>query len=167
MTRHYWLASYPKSGTTWIRMLLANLGRDAPADINAPGDDGEIASNRDRLDRLTLLPSALLTDAEIAGLRPEVHQAIAEGRIDALTDRSRAIGGARFVKAAFVYQTLAQLRDATPLDDAHPAGRVELAIPGCTDGPGGGCPVEGFRRIIAAAAPPNCVAPLKPEKAGP
>lgn len=31
-----WLASYPKSGTTWLRMLIVNLSSTAsPADINA------------------------------------------------------------------------------------------------------------------------------------
>lgn len=31
-----WLASYPKSGNTWLRMLIANLSStEAPADINA------------------------------------------------------------------------------------------------------------------------------------
>lgn len=30
-----WLASYPKSGNTWLRLLLANLlgGRQGPEDI--------------------------------------------------------------------------------------------------------------------------------------
>lgn len=34
-----WLASYPKSGNTWLRAFLANYLRDpsAPTDINAIG----------------------------------------------------------------------------------------------------------------------------------
>lgn len=36
-----WLASYPKSGNTWLRMLIANLSStDAPADINALASGG-------------------------------------------------------------------------------------------------------------------------------
>ena len=35
MTRTMWLASYPKSGNTWFRMLVANLSaKDKPVDIN-------------------------------------------------------------------------------------------------------------------------------------
>ncbi len=36
MTRSIWLASYPKSGNTWLRMLIANLSAadGKPADIN-------------------------------------------------------------------------------------------------------------------------------------
>ena len=39
MSSIVWLASYPKSGSTWIRILLSNYLRDAdePADINALG----------------------------------------------------------------------------------------------------------------------------------
>ena len=42
-----WLASYPKSGNTWMRALLTNYWRDgaAPADINEL-DGGPIASAR-------------------------------------------------------------------------------------------------------------------------
>ena len=36
MTRTVWLASYPRSGNTWFRLLLANLSaKDGkPVDIN-------------------------------------------------------------------------------------------------------------------------------------
>lgn len=43
-----WLASYPKSGNTWLRMLIANLAStDVPADINAlasGGTDGNVSA---------------------------------------------------------------------------------------------------------------------------
>ncbi|MFM7323346.1 MAG: sulfotransferase, partial [Nodosilinea sp.] len=41
----YWLASYPKSGNTWMRILLTNYLRnaDSPAAINSL-DGGPIAS---------------------------------------------------------------------------------------------------------------------------
>lgn len=44
---NYWLASYPKSGNTWLRILLTNYLRDGdePADINNL-DGGPIASAR-------------------------------------------------------------------------------------------------------------------------
>jgi aryl sulfotransferase len=35
VTRTFWLASYPMSGTTWLRVFIANLSaRDIPTDIN-------------------------------------------------------------------------------------------------------------------------------------
>ena len=36
MSGIYWLASYPKSGNTWLRALLTNYRRDSdtPVDIN-------------------------------------------------------------------------------------------------------------------------------------
>jgi hypothetical protein len=36
-----WFASYPKSGNTWLRILLTNLRRDGkePVDINEAAGD--------------------------------------------------------------------------------------------------------------------------------
>ena len=59
MTR-YWLASYPKSGNTWLRMLIANLlATDGPVDINHWPERGGIASARAPFDHLTLIDSGL------------------------------------------------------------------------------------------------------------
>jgi hypothetical protein len=73
-----WLASYPKSGNTWMRMLLANYYRedDQPHDINAPGATNGIASSRPRFDEVLLLDSSLLTDDEVAELQPRLFEAI-------------------------------------------------------------------------------------------
>ena len=50
VTRTVWLASYPKSGNTWLRMLIANLSAkdDKPVDINDLPERGGIASARGR-----------------------------------------------------------------------------------------------------------------------
>ncbi|MDO8875886.1 MAG: sulfotransferase domain-containing protein [Pseudolabrys sp.] len=77
--RTVWLASYPKSGNTWFRMLLANLSAQngTPADINdLPERDG-IASARAPFDYLTLIDSGLLSHDEIDTLRPRVYEALA------------------------------------------------------------------------------------------
>lgn len=73
-----WLASYPKSGNTWMRMLLANYYNesDRPHDINATGVTDGIASSRKRFDEMLGLDSTLLTDAEVASLRPRVYQGL-------------------------------------------------------------------------------------------
>src|SRR6185503_16945022 len=66
MTRTIWLSSYPKSGNTWFRMLVANLNAiDTPVDINALPERGGIASARAPFDHLTLIDSGLLTHDEI------------------------------------------------------------------------------------------------------
>lgn len=39
-----WLASYPKSGNTWMRSFLTALLREAPPDINALATDGIFSS---------------------------------------------------------------------------------------------------------------------------
>jgi len=74
-----WLASYPKSGNTWFRLLIANLtAGDEPADINALPERGGIASGRGDFHFHTLIDSGLLTHDEADVLRPRVYEAIAE-----------------------------------------------------------------------------------------
>jgi hypothetical protein len=47
VTRTVWLAAYPKSGNTWLRVFIANLSAtDAPADINALSEHGLIPGGR-------------------------------------------------------------------------------------------------------------------------
>lgn len=103
MSRIVWLASYPKSGNTWLRLLLANLGTEAPVDINALPDLGGIASARHRFDDFMLFPSGLLTHEECDRLRPRLYEAIAGGeRPDmeegAAREAEMRFGDLRFIK---------------------------------------------------------------------
>jgi hypothetical protein len=84
MTRTVWLASYPKSGNTWLRMLIANLSAtdEQPADINDLPERGGIASAREPFDYLTLIDSGLLTHDEVDVLRPRVYEELASGAQD-------------------------------------------------------------------------------------
>ena len=70
-----WLASYPKSGNTWMRMLLANYfgEEDEPHDINTPGVTNGIASTRLFFDYVHGVDSTVLTDDEVQNLRPFVY----------------------------------------------------------------------------------------------
>ena len=79
--RTIWLASYPKSGNTWFRMLVANLSSidGQPADINDLPERGGIASARVTFDHVTMIDSGLLTADEIDCLRPRVYEALARG----------------------------------------------------------------------------------------
>ncbi len=70
----FWLASYPKSGNTWMRLFLSNLSgkSEAPVDINA-SHGNEIAGSRAWLDHLLGFASADLTPQEIDAVRPDCH----------------------------------------------------------------------------------------------
>ncbi len=81
----FWLASYPKSGNTWIRTLLTNYLRDSdtPADINEL-DGGPIASARLWFDEWAGVEASLLSDAVIERLRPEVYRCLVRENPDTL-----------------------------------------------------------------------------------
>lgn len=66
-----WLASYPKSGNTWMRVLLSNLlaAGQGPQDINALDLRFGIASARRPLEEEMLVDSVLLRPAELARAR--------------------------------------------------------------------------------------------------
>ncbi|MBN2148750.1 MAG: sulfotransferase domain-containing protein [Anaerolineales bacterium] len=70
-----WLASYPKSGNTWLRTLLTNYlhDGDAPADVNKL-DGGPIASARMWFDEWVGIEASALTDEMIEQLRPGVYR---------------------------------------------------------------------------------------------
>lgn len=79
-----WLASYPKSGNTWVRAFLANLMTDArqAVPINALpnhllGDNFLI-----HYEKLAGKPAGSLTEADIERLRPRVHEWFAYSRSD-------------------------------------------------------------------------------------
>jgi aryl sulfotransferase len=69
-----WLASYPKSGNTWMRLLLANYysETDEPHDINKPGVTNGIASSRFLFDNHLGINSTDLTDDEAMQLLPDL-----------------------------------------------------------------------------------------------
>ena len=71
----YWLASYPKSGNTWLRAFLRNLQDDDEAPVSL--DDlatGGIASARGWIDELLGFDTADLAPEEVERLRPGVYR---------------------------------------------------------------------------------------------
>lgn len=78
MAKIIWLASYPKSGNTWMRILLTNYLRNAsePADINKL-EGGPIASARIWFDEWAGIEASALDDALIERLRPDVYRFLA------------------------------------------------------------------------------------------
>ncbi|MBS4052995.1 MAG: sulfotransferase domain-containing protein [Methylomonas sp.] len=75
MKRYFWLASYPKSGNTWLRLFLESLSHEgATPDINAMAFSGGHAAVRDEFERLLDIESNDLTDEEITRARPRMYE---------------------------------------------------------------------------------------------
>jgi hypothetical protein len=70
-----WLASYPKSGNTWLRAVYAAWRNDGPVDLSdLPA--GLIAT-RAEFDEALGIPSSSLTADEVDRLRPRVDEVVA------------------------------------------------------------------------------------------
>ena len=88
MARYCWLASYPKSGNTWFRMVVANLHAedDEMIDINNLPERGGIASARQPFDNILMVESGLLTHEETDRMRPMLHRFLASEDDDDFSD---------------------------------------------------------------------------------
>ncbi|MBI1299809.1 hypothetical protein GC175_33200 [bacterium] len=78
MQRIVWLASYPKSGNTWVRIFLSAYQQQDPGetDINAV-DVNLNASDRRLFDWIVGIEASDLTPSEIDLLRPGVYRHLA------------------------------------------------------------------------------------------
>ena len=66
--------------------------------------------------------------------------------------------GRRYVRLAFYGQTVAQMRNLTPLNVAQPPGMTAVDLPDCDPFlQDKACPIERFAEIARAALDPNCV----------
>ena len=85
MGKIIWLASYPKSGNTWLRALLTNYlqNGDMPADINELAG-GPIASARVWFDEWAGVEASALSDTILERLRPAVYRCMARETPDTL-----------------------------------------------------------------------------------
>ena len=79
MSAILWLASYPKSGNTWLRAFLHNLMRNPsePFDINRMAELTAGDSQAHWFGRLDPRPPAELSRDDLARLRPRTHALIA------------------------------------------------------------------------------------------
>lgn len=70
MTGIYWLTSYPKSGNTWLRLLLRSYAAGGAAvDINDMASEGWRGSDRAWFDEAIGVAASDLTNAEISAWR--------------------------------------------------------------------------------------------------
>ncbi len=73
----YWLASYPKSGNTWSRLVLANYRANPPEPVDINHLGGVIASSQQLFDNFAGLDASELTPAEIERYRPLLYLGLA------------------------------------------------------------------------------------------
>lgn len=75
MNGFYWLASYPKSGNTWLRLFIESLSKGGKTvDINSLETDLRQVARRSDFDRILDIESSDLTDDEIACARPRQYE---------------------------------------------------------------------------------------------
>ena len=78
MQRLVWLASYPKSGNTWVRLFLTAYSHPERDELDINTIDVSLhAGNRDLFDRVIGLEASDLTLAEIDRYRPYVYRQLA------------------------------------------------------------------------------------------
>jgi aryl sulfotransferase len=70
----WWLASYPKSGSTWLRTVLVSLTSRRSLDINTMASLGPMAALRSAFDDTLGLDSADLSFEHETNLRPRVYE---------------------------------------------------------------------------------------------
>jgi aryl sulfotransferase len=94
-----WLASYPKSGNTWLRTFISNLisNNDHPVHIN--DILGQSAGDRTVFDAVTGIDSSNLFPDEVDEMRPELYKRL-----------SRETDGFRWIKVHDAYRYLAGQR---------------------------------------------------------
>jgi hypothetical protein len=84
MSGIWWLASYPKSGNTWVRVFLANLlfNPEQPFDINQIPKVTFSDSMGGPYARLANKPIGALSRTEVLQLRPGVQRLLASNDVD-------------------------------------------------------------------------------------
>ena len=100
-----WLASFPKSGNTWLRAFLANYLSDtaSPVNVNSLPQFAYGDMRSEAYTRLAGKPATELSWQEINALRPRVHRHIAAGAQANI-----------FVKTHTVLTTIAGVPTITP-----------------------------------------------------
>ncbi|WP_347262256.1 sulfotransferase domain-containing protein [Rudaea sp.] len=90
-----WLASYPKSGNTWLRAFLANLiaNRPTPVPLAELPSYGRLEAEPELYSRIAGRPSTELGFVELCALRPQVHAAIAAAAARTVFVKTHSMAG--------------------------------------------------------------------------
>jgi len=81
-----WLASYPKSGNTWVRAFLHNLlvNSPEPVDINSLHHFTLGEGNARLYHKFDPRPLTTLSESEVMALRPKVHELLTQASPDSV-----------------------------------------------------------------------------------
>jgi len=134
-----WLASFPKSGNTWLRAFLANyLTRTRePVPINELGKFAYSDAHVWPYERLSGKTAAELTEADIDALRPRVHEMLASGGKHVALVKTHSmlgiVGGVPTITPAVTFGAIYVVRN--PLDVVssyadHYGHSLEAAVEG-------------------------------------
>jgi hypothetical protein len=91
-----WLASYPKSGNTWLRAFIANLiaNRPTPVPLAELPKYGDLEASPDWYSQAAGRPSIELDFAQLCALRPQVHRLIAQAAPRTVFVKTHSLTGA-------------------------------------------------------------------------
>lgn len=122
MGKLFWIASFPKSGNTWIRAFLANYLSDseAPVDINTLPNFALGDMRIEPYVRVAGRPAAELTADDIDRLRPAAHRSIADAQPGVVFVKTHSVlasaGGTPLITPDVTFAALYIVRN--PLDVA-------------------------------------------------
>ena len=137
-----WLASYPKSGNTWVRIFLENLFRNgtAPVSINELNVVAFGDAQRDLYQSLTDRPIDGMSDEELDRLRPLLQQTLASRPETAIVKTHNRIGFVGAVPLISMEHTMGAIYVVRNVFDvavsfaAHYDGTMEQVVDGlCRD----------------------------------
>jgi aryl sulfotransferase len=117
MSRAIWLASYPKSGNTWMRLALKSLlNEGASVELDDILGFGEVPTKRELFDTELETESAHMSPDEIDVLRPDLHDLRYgdDGRpiVCKVHDMWRRVNGGRALfDGSHTHRTLYLIRD--------------------------------------------------------
>ncbi len=91
-----WLASYPKSGNTWLRAFLANLiaSRPQPVTLSELPKYGTLEADPALYTKVAGRPSTELDFGQLCALRPQVHAMIAAATPRTVFVKTHSMAGA-------------------------------------------------------------------------
>jgi hypothetical protein len=98
MGKIIWVASYPKSGNTWVRAFLANLfgTDDGPRDLNALNEFCSNITSRGYYDAVSGRPSKDMRPEDVVRLRGDVQKAIVTTAPDGVFVKTHSWFGDQF-----------------------------------------------------------------------